>query len=232
MAEGKRANIKLVCFDLDNTITNFDLYERLLSMGPGRSSLRRKNVTDAHMDRAFANRDHGGIRNQPQLLQTMRDIMAAGIGIAITSHNIYWQQFPYVLQRVGLTNEEIGKIHLSQCEPNKSDWPAKEALIRKAKGFCRRKHHVALVDDNREIVEFAERAGYNAIQTNLAEGDIRYLNELRELVGLSPLATPERPAADDSLTPVPAEPPPALDALNPHGKRTRLPPEPKGVRRL
>jgi hypothetical protein len=179
--------IKLACFDLDDTIINGHLGRALHNAGvvPGKA--------DPQMVRTTV-KEIGGLKNPQALKATLRKLLAANINIAVTSYTDYPETIPAVLEMAGLTPPEIAQIHIASFAPPKladghiDRSNGKNQHIQAAIesfGGAIRPEEVALIDDNMNHYELAKQKGYNVVWVQGSEGDVRYLNEVRELAGLS-----------------------------------------------
>ncbi|NBX04391.1 MAG: HAD family hydrolase [Alphaproteobacteria bacterium] len=192
--------IKLVCFDMDETLIDFHLHNLLADV-----KIAPRQLTEQKLEDIFGKKGRA-IRNPSEIRQTMRDLLGAGIKIAITSHSSYQSSFPFILKKIGLTPEEIAQVQivpfsakdikasrgpvgrwlLSEKKPR--TWKTKEKLIEMArKEVSCDKNEVAFVEDDKDYVRAANDAGYKAICVDWH--GTGYLDELREMAGLEPLSS-------------------------------------------
>jgi hypothetical protein len=184
--------IKLVCLDLDCTILNGRLNWSLEQGGvaPGKADAA---TLDFHL------KNVGGIKNRLALQRTIKDLLKKNVKVVITSFCSHPETLPFVLEKIGLTPDEISRIKNVSTRPDEDTRKAqgKNDMIAQAMSLCGcgiKPNEVVLVDDNLNNYELARQKGYNVIWVQGSENDVGYLNELRELTGLSrsesmPLAT-------------------------------------------
>lgn len=188
--------IKLVCFDLDCTILNGRLNYSLGKAGvpPGKAD---RETLDFHL------KNVGGIKNRMALQRTIKDLLKNGVNVAITSFSSHPESIPYVLEKIGLTPGEIARIKdASTRPPEQAERHAfgKNNHIQRAMamfpGENIQPQEVVLVDDNLRNFDLAKKHGYNVVWVQGSEVNVDYLNEVRELAGLSALRTvivPDKP---------------------------------------
>jgi hypothetical protein len=180
--------IKLVCFDLDCTLVNGRLGWSLNTAGiaPGTAD---RDTLEFHLQNV------GGLKNKMALQKTMKDLLKNGTQVAITSFGKNPEAIPFVLEKIGLTSDEIARIKVFTFRPEKEIRKAhgKNDHLEQAIAACGcgiRPEEVVLVDDNINNYEVAKQKGYNVVWVQGSEGDIGYLNELREMTGLSKAQSP------------------------------------------
>jgi len=191
--------IKLVCFDLDCTIVNGRLGWSLATAGvePGKAD---RQTLEFHLQSI------GGIKNRLALQKTLKDLLKNGMHVAITSFGKNPEAIPFVLEKVGLTPDEIAQIKVYTFRPDKETRHArgKNDHLEQAIAACThhpKPHEVVLVDDNVNNYELAKKKGYNVVWVQGSENDVGYLNELRELTGLSRTQTPLQVAFQPAAEP-------------------------------
>ncbi len=199
------AGVKLVCFDLDCTLLNGRLNHSLEEAGVASGAADRATL-EAHLEKV------GGIKNRMALQMTIRDLLKKGVKIAVTSFNNHPESIPFVLEKIGLTPQEIAQIHNASSRPESAQRHAmgKNNHIEKAIAACggdMLPQEVVLVDDNINNFELAKQKGYQVIWVQGSEGKVDYLNELREMAGLS---TFQAAVPLLQLLAAPAEPPKSL----------------------
>lgn len=175
--------IKLSCFDLDCTIVNGRLGWSLNTAGvePGTAT---RDTLEFHLQSI------GGIKNKMALRMTMKDLLKNGVQVAITSFGKNPEAIPFVLEKVGLTPDEIARVKVFTFRPDKETRKStgKNIHLEQAINACGadiKPEEVVLIDDNLNNYELAKKKGYNVVWVQGSENDVGYLNELRELAGLS-----------------------------------------------
>lgn len=179
--------IKLVCFDLDDTILNGHLHRSLENAGIAKGEAGPETIRN-HVEAI------GGIKNRLALRATMKDLLDHDVKIAITSYTGYPETIPVILGMIGLNEDEKAKVQCASftppCGPHGEKTPNYgknhhiERAIRAFGGHIE-PHEVVLVDDRLEHFALAKVHGYNVVWVQGSENDTGYLKELRELAGLS-----------------------------------------------
>lgn len=175
--------IKLACFDLDCTIVNGRLGWSLHTAGvaPGTAD---RDTLEFHLQSI------GGIKNKMALQRTMKDLLKNNVQVAITSFGKNPEAIPFVLEKVGLTPDEIARVKVFTFRPDKETRKStgKNIHLEQAISSCGadiKPEEVVLIDDNLNNYQLAKQKGYNVIWVQGSENDVGYLNELREMTGLS-----------------------------------------------
>jgi len=198
----KPSPIKLVCFDLDCTLVNGRLGWSLATAGVEPGTADRQTLE-------FHLKNVGGIKNRLALQKTIKDLLKNNVQVAITSFSNNPESVPFVLEKIGLTPDEIARIKNFSSRPEKEIRHArgKNDHLAQAIASCGcgiRPEEVVLVDDNHRNYDLAKEKGYHVIWVQGSENDVGYLNELRELTGLSRALTPPQiaslPAAEPKKT--------------------------------
>lgn len=179
--------IKLACFDMDDTMINLHLHRLLAQAGikPGEanSEIVRKLVEE-----------NGGVKNRMALQATLRDMLKKNIHIAVTSYTSYSESIPVVLKMIGLNDNEISQIKLASFTPPKGpngektpDYGKNNHIQKAIEAFGEpvKPEEIVLIDDREDHYKLAKEKGYNVIWVQGSENDVGYLNELRQLAGLS-----------------------------------------------
>lgn len=196
--------IKLVCFDIDDTMINGHLHRSLEQAGvmPGKAD---EATVLKHLETI------GGIKNRMALQKTLKDLLKSGVNIAVTSYTSYAESIPPILRAIGLSAEEIARVKCASFTPPKMNGKPVFAhygknnhidLAIQSFGGNIRPEEVVLVDDRVENYQLARQKGYNVVWVQGGEGRVDYLDELRELAGL---ATSR--ATTMAQVPTPAAPP-------------------------
>ena len=189
--------IKLACFDLDFTLLNGRLNHSLEEAGLTGQTADNATI-DAHLEKV------GGIKNRLALQKTIKDLLKKEVKVAITSFSNHPEAVTRVLERIGLSPEEISQVSNFSFRPDHSQRKAngKNPQLEQAIAtFGLQPSEVVLVDDNVNNFDLAKEKGYNVIWVQDSEGNVGYLNELREMAGLSAAMTqPIAPPAPAQVT--------------------------------
>lgn len=117
----------LICFDADNTLYKPNLHDTFDEF----KGIPRGKATSAEVNQLVAEYAtqydfHGNpwdffFKNKDETLGIMRQALQEGHHIAITSHMLYPQIMPYILERLGLQADEIEKIAIVCGFPMEND---------------------------------------------------------------------------------------------------------------
>ncbi len=185
----------LVCFDFDHTIVNSHYHNTLATQkiqgysntsGPFvyEKPASNANAVEETTKNLLRNSDTG-IKNGEQLAKTMKQLIADGHDVAITSFSQYPDAIKTTLATI-LTEEELKKVKIVVGFPK--DGPlsenAKTEHIELAmKEFnVTDKSKVVLVDDSIKNVNVARTKGFGAVSVPIEDKNITYLDELNKEV--------------------------------------------------
>ncbi|MDX1976003.1 MAG: hypothetical protein SFT92_10085 [Rickettsiales bacterium] len=177
---------------MDDTILNGDLHYALRKAGVPTGTVDMEKLPACV-------EGLGGIKNRLALQSTIKGLLASGTHVAITSFSEDLASIPYVLQQIGLSPQELAQIKIVSFYPSPAD-RAKDGknnhIQRAIDAFgdpTVKPEEVVLVDDNINNYELAKKHGYNVIWVQGSEGRVDYLNELRQMAGLSGVAASVAP---------------------------------------
>lgn len=203
--EGATTQTLLVCYDWDETIVNGHCHNTLRSQRVPSGA-----ATHEHADnliRTF------GFKNEDLTCESIKTALRNNHLVAITSYTAYPEIIPHMLQRLGLSAEEVAKIKIISGFPtlNGTLDPigrqtinanlGKELHIRAAQQWASQQGHtigdeaVILIDDSQNNVDVARRSKHQAIKAPRADfensqfGD--YLFQLEKIVGPYDIASVE-----------------------------------------
>jgi len=178
----------LICFDFDKTLVNGHFHSALQNQGlapadasgkglmvvgqdtPKNPEYNSNDVVKAAKD--LLDNPETGIKNPEQLKQTFDKMLAQGHAIAITSFTQYPDVVKPALQVIGLSDEQISKIHIiggfpSHGKPDNSPDGKKEHIDKAMelagveKGNYK---YVMLVDDSANNINKAREMGITTIE--------------------------------------------------------------------
>lgn len=193
--------LKLVCFDIDDTILNGHLFNALAMDGQTPGTVDEDTIR-WHLNLI------GGVKNAKALKQTMHDLLEAGVQVALTSFTNYQETIDPILEMIGLSAEDKAKIHRVCFTPPREvqDAQGKTEHLRQAMAAAGLSDaspaEVLLVDDYDRNIRLATEAGFQGIEVHEREGSTGYLSELRKRAGLSglpPVGEFKPPPRDDGF---------------------------------
>lgn len=121
-----------------------------------------------------------GPKNPENIKSLISSFLARGDHVAITTFNEYPEVIEPILKKIGLTEEEIAKIHVVAFLPeDQGQGKGAHLQIAMEKSGIENKHQVYLVDDDENNCKLAKREGYNPI---LVDDSNMYLTQLNETI--------------------------------------------------
>lgn len=182
-------NTQLFCFDVDKTITNSHMHGYLSGVA-GYAELSDQEKLDL-INRKL---DEKGIKNKQMLCDTIRQALANGHKVAITSFCKFPEMIEPILVRIGLTDDERLQIIRVLGYPSDKGEPTmqggspkhidrKNQHIKVAKELAGVNHNpnVHLIDDDIINCDCAKSEGYRVHKVP-ADGEKTYLAELHDYV--------------------------------------------------
>lgn len=185
----------LVCFDFDHTIVNSHYHNTLANQniqgypkttGP---SVYEKPASNADAVEKATNKlldnSDTGIKNPEQLAKNMKQLIADGHDVAITSFSRYPDAIKTTLATM-LTEEELKKVKIVVGFPKdgpESENAKTEHIELAMKEFnVTDKSKVILVDDSTKNVNVARAKGFKAVSVPMENKNTTYLGELNKEV--------------------------------------------------
>ncbi|KIE05336.1 hypothetical protein NF27_DT01100 [Candidatus Jidaibacter acanthamoeba] len=170
----------LVCFDFDQTILNEHSHNQIKCKQLSNFS---EHIEADYLGELINQEPDGVFKNREKLLETFNLFFEQGHNIAITSFTEYKSLIIPVLKFLGLSKEQLSKIHVEAWLPKTQDYMSKfgkNGHIRKAMDHFKVNEYqlVMLIDDSINNIEIAK---HNNIKTVLVSTkhnpDPAYLDE-------------------------------------------------------
>lgn len=180
---------KLICFDLDETLIKGHSQNALAAAEDKKLKEEGIQFSPEEIDmflEEFLSNENTGLKNPEKIKESMTQSLAQGYHLAITTSNEFPGVSEKVLSKIGLTSEQIEKIHI--VTPKElEDWDfesdqdnSKALFIKVAqdKRGIQNNSQCYLVDDNELYTKDAVKKGYKGI---LVDNSNNYLEDLRKL---------------------------------------------------
>ncbi len=159
----------LLALDLDNTILNFHSHNALC-LEP--FNLKPGQATTAHaleLLKIYSLEDKKPFKHGPQMLALIRESLLNGHPVAIVSYTLFPEIIQTLLEKLGLTTEELNKIYIRGGLLSAEDQSKYGKLIHiedslEHFGFKKTDHdQVILLDDSYQNYMLAENQGIKAV---------------------------------------------------------------------
>jgi hypothetical protein len=166
---------RLYCFDFDNTIVDGHYHNELNKKGvkPGKATLGDINTLLVKHP----------ILNQSKLLETFRSILKNDHHLAITAWNEYPEVIPWILRILGLTEDEIAKVHIESGFPTSFDQGKSEHIEKAKKHFnVTDNRFVWLIDDDEKHIAQAKKDGQLTVHVTTPQTSTDYLTLIQHFL--------------------------------------------------
>jgi hypothetical protein len=163
----------LITIDFDYTIVNGHTHNKI--------KYSQETNKDSQWDQI---KDFATVGNPGEWKHILKTLIKEGHSICIVSFNSYGHIIPrYLLEKIGLSNEDIKKIKVISWLPSRPETANKNQHIQQAKKITRflgKNSQVILIDDTKDNIDAASKENYRTIT---ADKDGAYLSNIIPLVG-------------------------------------------------